>query len=349
MSKFHRSGPLVANHNLENKSEQSLLQALKLKKSPQRFDPKINYDDDNSVPQSGMVTVSSPFRRKRSLSVNNSSDSFDQRLNDAHDQVRKMQSIIDLLGEHMSEMEKENKEKERAYHEMKNKMNAMEKDNERSSINNSNISLDSYGMHMLPLPKRTRANSTLNSPSRPNVTPQQRVDTLNRKIECLKERLEEKGDLINSLNARIRRKENENSILQQQLSDLQNSFNYLKSQYESKISQAKNYLLNLQHRYSKNSELSKDRDSDILHILKENEELRAKVKQLTEKNVEYLRLLNRRNPSDGVPSLLTQDSHKPEKEDEDPDTISLPMSVSYSFNGDTQNSDDNKGFSCFVE
>ena len=123
----------------------------------------------------------------------------------------------------------------------------------------------------------------------------------------------------------------------------------LKSQYESKISQAKNYLLNLQHRYSKNSELSKDRDSDILHILKENEELRAKVKQLTEKNVEYLRLLNRRNPSDGVPSLLTQDSHKPEKEDEDPDTISLPMSVSYSFNGDTQNSDDNKGFSCFVE
>ena len=195
-------------------------------------------------------------------------------------------------------------------------------------------------------------------------------DMLKKKNKQLQAKINENNETIQQLNAKIRRRENENSMLKQQITDLQDSYFNVKKIYDEKQKKAQKYLYGLQERYSKmqdegaSSVNLSNKNTDIIQILKENEALQNRVKELSMKNSELVRIIYRMekgNPTENKPStnsLVQNDStneiQSPTTKSLDspkqlPDKVDIPMSVKYSFNQDEEKSQDDSGVSCFIE
>ncbi|KAK8882397.1 hypothetical protein M9Y10_045039 [Tritrichomonas musculus] len=216
-----------------------------------------------------------------------------------------------------------------------------------------------------PIPNKTSFSSTT-TPINP-----QSYEMLKKKNKQLQAKIEQNNEAITQLNAKIRRRENENSMLKQQINDLENSLNMSKKNDESKVKRVQEYLCNLQQRFSKmqkegNNNLT-NQNSDIIQILKDNEALAKRVKELSMKNSELVRIIykmQKENPTEKKPlnnlqnkedSILSpKPANPPSKPSDSPksdlDKVEIPMSVKYSFNPELEyKNQDDPGVSCFVE
>lgn len=260
-----------------------------------------------------------------------------------------------------------------------------------SQINTSNLSNRSISLsNQSPNPNIQNKTAFSNTSTPINSQINASFEMIKKKNKQLQAKVNEDNETISQLNAKIRRRENENSMLKQQISDLQDSYNDVRRIYEAKQKKAQKYLYGLQQRYAEmqeegnNSSPLSNKNTDILQILKENEDLKNRVKELSMKNSELVRIIYRMekesksdhsslaNPdSTNSPKQLPEtkptnnllfDSPKQLQENKSennslfdspkplPDKVDLPMSVKYSFNQDTEEkSQDDSGVSCFIE
>ncbi|OHT09928.1 hypothetical protein TRFO_21012 [Tritrichomonas foetus] len=201
-----------------------------------------------------------------------------------------------------------------------------------------------------PSSNNNSPSSNNNSPSSNNGSPQSKEFRL--QIIDLKKKINDKNSLINELTNKLRKKEKQNQMLNQQLIELQNSFDFLKDSYENKEKQMHLYLNEMKNKFS---ELQTDDKSELLKILKENQGLHRKVRELTEKNIAL---------SQNLKKMAALKDETNENDSREPQSMTFPMSIKYNFNGDKEkhhseknndgesnekNNNENDDVSCFVE